>query len=377
MHYIATMYSADFHIQTFPPPLESFSLSGEHPDWSIAFEGTVQLRNFQSTSSRDVLVTHFLDARSAKPVEQARDLLVGLLQRWSDKNLENVSQRHFWKFFDNLHSVDHILPHSKNFRFIFDVGEACERALSPHVAGWSNLTNWFRPVSPAPNLFIDFFGSGHRHLVARAFSDKRDISLRSIRWVAEFVLAEIQEVEFTSVASMLSVARDTLKRKIEFHVRLRYTSSSFTSVPSLLPFTRKHIRCFLLHTGNPPPLNLRDRRMGAAGVLMPLGNAPTRLENGTICRRNYRGNLLHTFFSRHRTALVGQGAQDRASTGCRPECERRRCFWPDLSVAELYWKTRHMRGGKMVFDFRLGGRRGSFQHPTGAALGVRRACFAS
>lgn len=294
-------------------------------------------------SSSAVVLQAYLDR--ARQLHSAKHLGARVrdeLLRWTVKTSASRSQRHFWRFFDELLDADHRLPEF-------------ESGLSGYVE------------QSAPDVVID----GQLRLRAISVSHERDLSQRDIRAIAQRVLAELDGFEFASAPSLSLLARETLTREIAVRVRLRWTSKGRpVFAPSLL-LTRERVLCFLLRTGNPPPANL-DRRMGADRVPVLIGKASQRLEHGTICRRYYRGNLLDAVRRVRGATPLNKGPQDCKSAARRPKLAGCRRVWTDFPVAELRGKIGSAGRRKVVPDIRLGGRRRRLCHPLGAAVILRR-----
>ena len=97
---------------------------------------------------------------------------------------------------------------------------------------------------------------------------------------AQRLIAEIHEGEFTSVASVLSLARATIEREVDAHARLRSDSGPILSAPLVLLFTREHVMCFLLRTEilllfHCSPGSTHGRRLGACANLQGISEVGT------------------------------------------------------------------------------------------------------
>lgn len=323
-------------------------------------------------SGKSNAVSGILSFFNVKSANDARDLLIDHLLEWSDNDRGSISQSHFWRFYDDLCIAEHLSTHLQSNWFKPDPSEMCVRLVASNDSRSFNVENR-HPLkipfaAPRPRLVVD----GQHRFTASTSNDKWDLSRRSIRWIAKRVLAEIQHVELSSVASILSLARDTLKREINARVRLRRTSRSILPTPSWPQLTRESILSFRLNTGNPPPLDCLLIRTGTVRTPVTFGTASQRLENDTFRRRYYRGDLLHAIRSGHRAARVSQSAQDCTSIDSRPQPTRCRRFRTDLSMAEFRRKARCVRRWKMAPYIRVDGRRRSVFNPTGATMNLRR-----
>lgn len=324
----------------FPPDRRAFAewCADRHP--SIVYS-----RVNSGASSSAVVLQAYLDR--ARQLDSAKHLDARLrdeLSRWTAKKSASRSQRHFWRFYDQLLDADNRLP-----EFESGLSEFVERS--------------------APDVVID----GQRRLRAISESHERELSHRDMRAIAQRILAELDGFEFASTPSLSLLARETLTREIAVRVRLRCASKGRRPVfaPSLR-LTRERVLCFLLRTGNPPPAYL-DRRMGADQVPVPIGKASQRLEHGTICRRYYRGNLLDAVRRVRGATPLNQGPQDCTSAARRPKPAGCRRIWTDFPVAEFRGKIGSAGRRKVVPDVRLGGRRRRLCHPLRAAVNLRRA----
>lgn len=321
-------------------------------------------------SSFSVLTSLLISQKDV--VEDLRKKVVGEISSWASDNLEDISQGSFWKFYEAFSK--------SNDSFLYFSGHGAEAAdISDYQVGELDLSTRVPRIQPARSFDL-FVIDGPQRLQFSASMELghvlhrpavRTLSLRAIRALTRSAVSVIEKAELSSVSSLIQLARDTLSREIRQRVRWRASSENSIAFPTLADMTREQVLCFQLRTGNPPPFDHSERRIGAVVVPMTLGNA-SKVDHETVFEQSSRRNIRNALRAGIHRATVDRSSQAASTSRGGPQSSRRRRLRTDLRLGETARSSRYPSRRQMVFDVQLDRRGGPFRDPARATIDLKR-----
>lgn len=231
------------------------------------------------------------------------------------------SKKDFWRTFDAFEN--------------FEVGSATDNKSSstqPPLILFSLKGGVGKLLAPYRKAPGGSFVSDGQHRIAVVPKFQRDLSARSIRFIRNIVLKEIDDLNGPdTVAAIILRVRETLIRQVRRRIRWRKVEAAPPSL-DVPPSTRDLVLTFALRTGNPPPaLGASCPAVGWARVFI---TAAQKVGHEPVRRRSNPTSLRNPLQRGSARTRVRRSARSYSRLAGGLQFAGRRSAWSDYSLAQ-------------------------------------------